>query len=95
MDYRAILSHVARHISLDAGEIEYFVSLLKIKTIKKKEFLLQAGHPCSTINYVRAGALRSFYQDGSDHEVTVMFAIEDWWITDMPCFVNQWPHDLH
>jgi len=91
MEYSSILSHVARYISLDEAEIEYFVSLLKIRTIKKKEFLLQAGQPCTTINYVHAGTLRSFHQDINDNEVTIMFAIADWWITDMPCFINQRP----
>jgi len=86
MEYSSILSHLARHISLDQTEIDYFISLLKIRNIRKKEFLLQA-----VINYVHAGALRSFYQDHDDNEVTIMFAVTDWWITDMPCFINQQP----
>jgi CRP-like cAMP-binding protein len=89
MEYNSILSHVARYISLDQAEADYFISLLRTKVIKKKEFLLHAGHPCTFINYVHAGALRAFYQDSNDHEVTIMFAVADWWITDMPCFTNQ------
>jgi CRP-like cAMP-binding protein len=89
MEYSSILSNVAKHISMDETEVAYFISLLKTKTLKKKDFLLKAGDPCTTINYVHSGALRSFYQDSNDNEVTIMFAIADWWITDMPCFINQ------
>lgn len=88
MEYHSILSNVARHISLDPAERDYFTSLLNIKTIKRKEFLLQAGQPCITINYVHTGALRAFHQDPDDNEVTIMFAVADWWITDMPCFIK-------
>ncbi len=91
MDHQSILSNVARHISLDEKEIDYFLSLLTVKTLKKKDYLLKAGQPCTTINYVYSGALRAFHQDDSDNEVTIMFAVADWWITDMACFVSQIP----
>jgi CRP-like cAMP-binding protein len=89
MDFSPILSNVAKHISLDEKETEYFISLLKIKTLKKKEYLLNKGQPCTTINYVVSGALRAFHHDNDDNEATIMFAISDWWITDMPCFITQ------
>jgi len=91
MEYLSVLSHIARHISLDQGEMDYFTSLLKARTVRRKEFLLQSGQPCTVINYVHAGALRSFYRDSHDNEVTIMFAVADWWMTDMPCFINQQP----
>jgi CRP-like cAMP-binding protein len=37
---------------------------------------------------VQSGALRAFHQNGQGNEVTIMFAVADWWITDMPCFIN-------
>jgi CRP-like cAMP-binding protein len=91
MEYSSILSNVAKHISLDTKETGYFISLLKIKTVRKKDLLLNAGEPCTTINYVHSGALRAFYQDDNSNEATIMFAITDWWITDMACFINQLP----
>jgi len=89
MEHHSILSNIAKHISLDQSETDYFISLLKTKNVRKKEFLLQAGQPCIVINYVHAGVLRSFYKDNNADEVTIMFAVADWWITDMPCFINQ------
>lgn len=89
--YDLIISHVQRHISLDAPARDYFLSLLKSRTVKRKEYLLLEGQPCKTIHYVNHGALRAFYRGPDGKEATMMFAISDWWITDMPCFVRQSP----
>ena len=86
-----ILSNIGKHITLDQGEIEYFLSLLKMKEFNKKDLVLREGEKCTTFNYVNDGALRAYYCDRDDRESTIMFAIADWWITDMPCFVNQSP----
>lgn len=53
--------------------------------------MLKEGQPCTTINFVNEGALRAFYRDKDANETTIMFAVADWWITDMPCFVNKSP----
>lgn len=91
MEISLILSNIGKHITLDGKEIEYFTSLLKPIELKRRDFLLRAGDPCVTFNFVSAGALRAFYRDADDKEATIMFAVADWWITDMPCFVNQQP----
>jgi len=91
MTYDLVLNNVAKHISLDKDETAYFTSLLEFKEIKRKSFLLKEGQLCKTINYVHSGALRAYYLDKKGKESTIMFAINDWWITDMFCFVNQQP----
>ncbi|ULT25234.1 Crp/Fnr family transcriptional regulator [Sphingobacterium sp. E70] len=35
--------------------------------------------------------MRAFYLDVSGRESTIMFAVKDWWVTDMYCFVNILP----
>lgn len=86
-----ILSNISKHISLSSEETNYFLSLLQSKTITKRDFLLKTDEPCNTFNYVISGALRAFYRDASDKESTIMFAVADWWITDMPSFVHRTP----
>ena len=95
MQTDAILSNIGKHITLDKEETKYFLSLLDVKELKKKDFLLKEGEPCTTFNYVHSGALRGFYRDHNDKESTIMFAVADWWITDMPCFVYQSPAMIH
>lgn len=90
-----VLENVAKHISLDTEEVAYFISLLKEKQLPKKSMLLKEGQICKQINFVHAGTLRAFYLDKSGRESTIMFAVADWWITDMFCFVNQQPAMLN
>lgn len=89
--FNSIVDHVNKQITLSRDETEHFCSLLKFKTLSRKSILLKAGDPCGTISYVNTGALRAFYTSDDDKESTIMFAIADWWITDMHSFVNQTP----
>jgi len=90
-----ILKNVAKHISLDENEISYFFSVLKEKKYPKKSIILKEGETCSTIHFVQSGTLRAFYRDSQGKESTIMFAISDWWITDMACFINHQPAMLN
>ncbi|MEQ9442309.1 MAG: Crp/Fnr family transcriptional regulator [Cyclobacteriaceae bacterium] len=91
MTYDSILKHVARHITLDEEEAQCFSSLLAVKEVDRKDYLLQEKEVCNTISYVHSGALRAYYLGKDGKESTIMFAIADWWITDMYCFLNQLP----
>ncbi|SMO66463.1 cAMP-binding domain of CRP or a regulatory subunit of cAMP-dependent protein kinases [Chryseobacterium rhizoplanae] len=90
-----ILKNISRHISLTNQEKSYFLSLLKEKKVAKKELILQQQQSCKEINFVQTGILRAFHMDTTGKESTIMFAISDWWITDMYCFINQKPAMLN
>ncbi len=91
MTHELLLKNIRRHISPDTAELDYFVSLLSYKEIPKKSSLLTAGQSCKNISYVHSGALRACYVDAAGKESTIMFAVADWWITDMYCFLNDKP----
>jgi CRP-like cAMP-binding protein len=95
MEHTSILTNVAKHISLDKEEISYFVSVLNRQEVSKKDFILREGQICKSISFVHSGILRAYYIDKEGKESTIMFAIADWWITDMFCFVNQKPAMLN
>lgn len=95
MPFQSILQNISKHISLDQQEIDHFTSLLKQKQIARKDFLLKEGQSCKVINYVESGALRAFHVDQEGKDSTIMFAIADWWITDMYCFVTGQPAMQH
>jgi CRP-like cAMP-binding protein len=95
MDHTGILLNITKHISLDEGEVKHFTSLLTTKELRKKDFLLREGQPCLAINYVQSGALRAFYRDREDNESIIMFAINDWWVTDMHSFALEKPAMLN
>lgn len=90
-----LLKNIAKHISLTEKEISFFTSLVTCKKLAKKTFLLEASQDCRYLNYVHSGALRSYYIDKDGKESTIMFAIADWWITDMYCYLNRKPAMMH
>ncbi|MNR00175.1 Transcriptional activator protein Anr [compost metagenome] len=87
--HELILKNISKHITLTAEEEAYFLALLKPKQVSKKDFILKEGQICKEINFVESGTLRAFYLDKAGKESTIMFAVADWWVTDMFCFVNE------
>jgi CRP-like cAMP-binding protein len=86
-----ILQNIARHIQLNKEEILYLTSLISSRNVTKKEIILEEGQPCKKLWYVHSGALRSYCLDKDCKESTIMFAVADWWVTDMYCFLNEKP----
>lgn len=86
-----ILKNINRHITLTDDEAAAFTAMLQYKTIPKKTLLLTEGQPCNTISYVCSGAVRAYCLDKEGKESTIMFALADWWVTDMFCFLNHHP----
>lgn len=86
MDFDPILKNIAKHVTLEKAEIDHFISLLTVREVSKKKFLLQEGEACTSINYVHSGILRAYCYDKEIHERVIMFAVQDWWITDIQGF---------
>jgi len=95
MEYDIILKNISKHISLDKQEAAYFISLLKEKKVPRKGMILREEQVCKEISFVISGALRAFYMDKTGRQSTIMFALPDWWVTDMFCFINQQPAMLN
>ena len=91
MTHDSILKNIAKHITLTEEETQYFTSLLTVKKVRRKDCLLQENEVCNAISYVHTGALRAYYLGKDGKESTIMFAIADWWVTDMYCFLNHLP----
>lgn len=90
-----LLHNISRHISLDNEETAYFMSLVKPRQLVKKSFILKEGQLCKYISFVNSGTLRAYYLDKEGKESTIMFAVTDWWITDMYCYINRLPAMLN
>ena len=87
--FQNINAYVLKSVNLSAGELEYFNSMLQYKVIPKKTMLLQAGHICNFEAYVIKGCIREYYSDSDGAELTLQFAVEDWWVSDITSFEDQ------
>jgi CRP-like cAMP-binding protein len=93
--FKTILQNISRHISLTPDEIKIFTSLLTAKQLRRRQYLLQAGDICRTENFVSSGLLRAYTVDRQNNEHTLMFAMEDWWISDLYSLITETPSTLH
>jgi len=89
--FEAIDNYAARYISFTKEEIGLFNTLLQYKRVPKKTFLLQEGEVCRFEAYINAGCIRTYYIKETGTEVTLQFAIEDWWVSDIASFHEQKP----
>jgi len=87
--YEFILTNIAKHITLEPTETTCFLSLLEPKIVNAKTYILKENQPYNYLNFVNTGTLRAYFLNKEGKESTIMFALRDWWITDMHCFVNQ------
>lgn len=82
----AINAYVRRCISVTDEELQFFDDLLTFKKFEKKTILLREGEVCEFEGFILKGCVRSYFIDGNGFEVTLNFAIEDWWIGDVTSF---------
>lgn len=88
-------AYIDRCISIDDQERAYFHSILKRQSFNKKEHLLKAGEICDWEAFVEKGCLRVYYLDENGGEVNLMFAVEDWWVSDLASKVDKRPSELY
>lgn len=90
-----IIGNVTRFINLEPKEEQFFTDLLTLQTFPKKTVLLREGEICQFEGYIQKGCVRVYYLDDNGFEVTILFAIEDWWISDIASFQDQKPSNLY
>lgn len=95
MMYEDILNNVSKSIQLTKAEEHRFIELLNPQIFTKKTMLLRAGEICLFEGYVHRGCVRKYYLNENGFEVTLSFAVEDWWVSDIASFHEQSPSNLY
>ena len=92
--YSAIDQFVAKYITLSEEELDFFHSLLRHRKVKKKNFLLQEGEVCDFEGFILKGCIRTYYLDKEGVETILLFAVEEWWVSDISSFSERKPSNL-
>ena len=71
-----------------------FTNLLDRRIITKKKIILNKGEICQFEGYINKGCVRTYYLNEDDFEVTLSFAVEDWWISDIASFHEKAPSNF-
>lgn len=89
-----INAHVSKCASFSTAELEVFNTLIQVKSYPKKTLLLQEGEICNFEAYINKGCIRSYYLDENGFELTLQFAVEDWWVSDITSFHEHQPSNM-
>lgn len=71
---------------VNADDLKTIVSLFKLKTIKKGEFLLKTGKHCDNLSFVQSGLLRMFIST-DEKEITQWISTKGYFSTDLSSFI--------
>lgn len=93
--FQNINQYVTRTVNLTSEETALFNSILEYRKVPKKTRMLQAGDICNFEAYVIKGCIREYIIDENGAEVTLQFATEDWWISDLASFQDRTPCDMY
>jgi CRP-like cAMP-binding protein len=95
MDATLLLQHIARHVALTAEEEAHFISLLRYRPVKKKQFLTREGDVSRGPHFVISGLLRAYSIDNNGAEHVIQFAPPGWWVGDIGSMIFQRPSILN
>jgi CRP-like cAMP-binding protein len=80
---------IEKTVKLTDEEFSFALSHFTFKTLRKHQYLVQAGEPAPNDHFVVKGLLRSFYIDEQGKTHIMQFAMEDWWISDPQAYFNK------
>ncbi|KFC20609.1 Crp/Fnr family transcriptional regulator [Chryseobacterium sp. FH1] len=89
--FQNIIKNLSRFVILTPEEEKIYEDLLTLQKFPKKTLLLREGEICQFEGFIKEGCVRTYYVDENGFEVTLLFAVEDWWITDLASFNSQTP----
>lgn len=95
MDIKESLKPLCLAMQLNEKELDILLNAFQYKKYAKGEYILQQGDVCTKSNYVISGCAKMDYTDQLGHEHIVMFAITDWWLSDLGSFITQLPADYN
>lgn len=93
-DFSSILHHISSRITLNEEEAEFFISVLRVKKVKRKQLLEQPGYVSKHRSFVAQGAFRAFFIGMEGQEHTISLAVDGGWIGDPGSFLYQEPATL-
>ncbi|ANH80158.1 Crp/Fnr family transcriptional regulator [Niabella ginsenosidivorans] len=92
--FKNIIKNASKWIHLDSDEKELFINFLQPAFVPKKTVLLREGEICNFEAYIQRGCVRTYYVDQYKTEVTLQFAVEDWWVSDIASFHEHRPSKM-
>lgn len=78
--------HIGQITRLSNEEFNYVQSFFTLKRVRKNQYLIHEGDEVKHEFLVLSGIFKVFYVDENGKEFILMFAKENWWMSDYPAF---------
>ncbi|MGN7722437.1 Crp/Fnr family transcriptional regulator [Chitinophaga sp. 22620] len=86
--------HIEKIVPLTDDEFTFVQSHFTLKNYKKRELLIRKGERARYSYFVVKGLLALSFEDDSEKEHIVAFAMEDWWESDYRAWFTQTPASM-
>ena len=86
---KSIVDYLKQYNLFTDSEINEFISLATISTIKKGDFFIKQDEICTTLSFVHFGIFRSFYYSNNDEEITYCFTFPNTLLVAYSSFITQ------
>jgi CRP-like cAMP-binding protein len=93
--FQKIHEYLSRSVRLSERELKIFENSLELRMVPKKTILLHAGEVCNFEAYINKGCIREYFIDDHGIELTLQFATEDRWVSDITSFEDQVASDMY
>ena len=89
----ALIRHISNYTGMEISlsERNQLLQAVKIKKLRKRQYLLQEGDICRSVSFVIKGALRMFSVNERGHEAILSFGLENCWVSDKESLSLQSP----
>jgi len=84
-----LLEYLKQYNLFTDSEINEFISLATISTIKKGDFFIKQDEICTTLSFVNFGIFRSYYYCNNDEEITYCFTFPNSLLVAYSSFITQ------
>lgn len=95
MNFDPLLNYIKKFVPLTVEEESLLILKINYRKYLKGQYIVQQGDVCKYECFIVKGCTKTFYVDDKGVEHIVMFAIEDWWTSDMGSFITQTPADFN
>lgn len=93
--FSSLLKYFDSFIPLTIEEKTEIEKRVKIRSIKRRQYILAEGEVCKHYNFIVEGCFKMYKVDELAKEHNIHFAIENQWITDIGSFHSEQPSQLY
>jgi len=86
-----LFEHIGKKVSLSDAERLAVKDFFTPKSLRKRQYLLQAGDRCKYLAFIAEGLLRTYNTDDKGNEHVSVFGWEGWWLSDFNSFLTGEP----